>query len=555
MTAPQPPIPAAPAAAVPAALGRRTRRRWWAIPIGALVLAGGAYLGLGDAPPRSVALAAVLALAANAALLALGRLPWARRPVLPASAALDLVLVTAVVAFTGQAGASLLYLLAIAPYVFDWGGRAGPWMPPAAGLLAVVGRYAHARWYEPPQGITTLFHLPTAVYVDAVLLWLAAWVLFRGPARLVARLRGMRDVLEEAAQGDLAVRAPGDAPDELGVLERSFNRMMDAMAATISAVQHEADEVAAYAEALARSTGDLQRASAAVGGSTTRLAEQLRDQRGIAASGGDAAHRTSADAASLRERADAMAARAHALQVAADASRERIGRAGATLVGIGDEVRRSAGAVSALAPVSDRIGDLAKTLAKLARQTNLLALNAAIEAARAGEHGQGFAVVALEVRKLAEESARTARDVGAAIGDVREGVTAAVVAIRGGETRVRDVGGIAREADQALSDVLDGIASLAALLGELAATSEQQAGATASLLDALGRVETLAAGSADSAAAAAGAVSDQAFALERLTATSKDLADVAGRLRGSIVRFSVLGRRHDTAEYAAIRER
>ena len=549
------PATSAPGSPVPGAFGRRSRARWWAIPLGAGLLAGGAWAGLSDAPPRAVALAAALALSGNLALVLLARLPLLRPVTLPMSAALDLVLVTGVVAFTGAGGTSLLFLLAIAPYVFDWSGRAAPWMPPAAGLLAITGRFAHARWYEPPQGITTIFDLPAAVYVDAVLLWLAAWVLFRGPAQLVARLRGMRAVMEEAAQGDLAVRAPGHAPDELGVLERSFNRMMDGISTAVSTVQREADEVAASADALAASSDELQRTSASAGGSVTRLVTQLRDQRGIAASGGDAAHRTSADAASLRERADAMAARAQALEGAADASRERIGRAGATLVGIGDEVRRSAGAVSALAPVSDRIGQLAKTLAKLARQTNLLALNAAIEAARAGEHGQGFAVVALEVRKLAEESARTARDVGAAIGDVRDGVTAAVEAIQAGEARVRDVGGIAREADQALADVLDGITSLAALLGELAATSEQQAGATAGLLDALGRVEALASGSADSASEAAGAVAEQHRALRRLADTAQQLADVAGRLRGSIARFSVVGRRHDTAEYAAIRER
>jgi methyl-accepting chemotaxis protein len=361
--------------------------------------------------------------------------------------------------------------------------------------------------------------------------------------------------MEEAAHGDLAVRAPGMAADELGVLERSFNRMMDGIGATIAVVQREADEVAAYADTLATAATDLGRTTAAAGEDTAQLAAQLRDQRGAATRGDADARRGAEDAAVLRARADAMTARARALQTAADASRERIGRAGTALVGIGDEVRRSAGAVSALAPVSDRIGQLALTLAKLARQTNLLALNAAIEAARAGEHGQGFAVVALEVRKLAEESARTARDVGAAIGDVREGVTAAVEAIRAGEVRVRDVGGVAREADDALRDVLDGITSLSALVAELAATSEQQAGTTADLLDALGRMEALTAGAAERANAAAGAVTGQHQALRHLADTSRQLAEVAGRLRQSIVRFSVLGRRHDTAEYAAVRER
>src|SRR5262249_43945727 len=159
-------------------------------------------------------------------------------------------------------------------------------------------------------------------------------------------------------------------------------------AATIASVQREADEVAAYAETLAGSTEELRRSSATVGGSSARLAAQLREQRGIAATSGEHTVRTSAEAAQLRERAGEVAERARTLHTSGEASRERIGKAGRTLVTIGDDVRKSAAAVAALAPVSERIGDLANTLSKLARQTNLLALNAAIEAARAGEHGQ-----------------------------------------------------------------------------------------------------------------------------------------------------------------------
>ncbi len=540
----------------PSALARSCRRRWWAIPVVAALLVAGSAAGVSDAEWPLVLATTAAGLLVNAILESLARGRAGHHPLLLGIAALvDLLLVTAVVAFSGLGGAVLLYLLAIAPYVFDWSSRVGVGLAPLAGALAVAGRLLHARWYEPRQGIVTILDLPAGVYVDAVLTWLVAWVLFRGPASLIVRLQGMRRVMEEAEQGDLAVRASGSEGDELGLLERSFNRMLEATAATISSVQREADEVAAYAEAIAGRTDDLRRTSASAGGSAARLAAQLREQRGIATTSGEHTERTTADAAELRRSADQMAERAHALHQAGEASRERIGRAGRTLVSIGDEVRRSAAAVSALAPVSERIGALAKTLSKLARQTNLLALNAAIEAARAGEHGQGFGVVALEVRKLAEESARAAKDVGGAIEDVRTGVTAAVEAIRAGETKVRDVGGIAGEADAALQEVLGGIGSLTSLIEAMARTSEQQAEAMTGLLVAMERVEKLTAGSADSAAEAAGAVTEQHVALQRIADTSQQLADVAERMRRSIVRFSVIGRRHDTAEYAAIRRR
>ena len=540
------------AAAGTGAFSRSCRRRWWGIPLIAALVAIGWLAGVSDAPFDTLAKTALAALAANFAIVMAGRYRRGRW-MLNLSAVLDLVLVTLVVAMTGLSAAMLLYPLAIAPYVFDWSGRLRSGLAPAAGVLMLAGRFLHARWYEPRQGIVTILDLPARAFVDAALLSLMVWVLFHGPEALIRRLRAMRKVMEEAEQGDLAVRAAGAGSDELAVLERSFNRMLEATSATIASVQREADEVAAFAETLSGRSDELRQSSASVGGSAARLAAQLREQRGIATRSGQDTERTTAEAAELRRAADQMAERAHALQHAGEASRERIGRAGKTLVQVGDEVRRSAAAVSALAPVSERIGALAKTLSKLARQTNLLALNAAIEAARAGEHGQGFAVVALEVRKLAEESARAAKDVGGAIEDVRGGVTAAVEAISAGESRVRDVGGIAGEADSALQDVLGGIGSLATLIESLSATSEQQARAMTELLGAMEQVENLAGSSADSAANAAGAVTEQHVALQRVADTAQELADVAERLRGSIVRFSVIGRRHDTAEYMAIR--
>jgi methyl-accepting chemotaxis protein len=534
------------------AVGRSCRRRWWGIPLAGTLLVASWFAGTADAPPGSVAAAAAVGLVLNGLVLAAAGTRRLRRPMFAVSAILDLALVTVAIAFAGSSATLLLYPIVIGPYVFDAGARAGRWLAATAALLSLVGRYLHTIWYTPRVGVATPLDLPAPAYADALLLWLAVLGLFRVPAALQRRLQAMRQVVEEAEQGDIAARARGAAGDELGVLERSFNRMMEAVAATISAVQREADEVAAHADTLAESAGDLRRTSASAGGGATRVAAQLQEQRRIAADSGAHSDRAAAEAAGLSDRAAALAAQSRSLAARATESRTRIGRAGATLVAVGDDVQRSAEAVQALVPASERIGELALTLGKLSRQTRLLALNAAIEAARAGDHGRGFAVVALEVRTLAEESARTARAVAGAIADVRDGVTAAAEAVRAAAGRFQDASDIASEAQQALQEMLDGITRLADVVESTAATSRRQADDVAALLDGMQRVGDLASGSADAAAEVAGAVTEQHMAVQRLADTAQLLADVAERLRGSIVRFSVLGRRHDTAEYVAV---
>src|SRR5207249_4999375 len=158
---------------------------------------------------------------------------------------------------------------------------------------------------------------------------------------------------------------------------------------------------------------------------------------------------------------------------AAERGRERVARASQTLRAVGEEVRTTASTVAGLSGMSERIGVFAQTIARIARQTHLLALNAAIEAARAEEHGEGFAVVADEVRALAAEAGKSAREVAELVSELRAGIDAAARAMQSGETKVRDIGAVAAEADAALQELHTGIE----LVGDLVnATAEVSRG-------------------------------------------------------------------------------
>ena len=510
------------------------RARFWSTLFlgGALFLA--VRLGVASVPLAIMAAVFGSALVVNYVLARVATSPehyrWWYRYVF---AALDVLLMSLVVAVFGWSGMAVIYFLAIVPYSFDRGTSLGYFTAgtSAAGYLAAMASY-HA--LHP-----TLPFDPGWSIMAATLLIFVSVQIVPIPAKLISRIRATRDTMNAAERGNLLARAESKYTDELGFLQRGFNRMLDEIGQVIGAVQREADEVAAFAEELAAATEELNHTGQTFADTAQRLNTQLGRQRSFTQDGARQTHDALTSAERLRERAEDMEANAHRLVGEAGASREAIARAAQALVDVGQKVRDTATTVGTLAGASERVGDFVDAVSAIARQTNLLALNAAIEAARAGEHGRGFAIVAEEVRKLAEESARAAAEIAATINVVRENIAAAVRAMTEGEQEVRGVGEIAATADQALGAMLAGITRTAEVITEAAAVSRAQSATMGSLSTVIQNVQSV----SDEAAARAEGASDvathQTASLEALTQTSQQLADLADRLRQSISRFAV----------------
>ena len=132
-----------------------------------------------------------------------------------------------------------------------------------------------------------------------------------------------------------------------------------------------------------------------------------------------------------------------------------------------------------------KIGAVVETIDDIAEQTNLLALNAAIEAARAGEHGKGFAVVADEVRKLAERSGRETKQIAELIAQVQTGTQEAVAAMDSGAAKVELGSQKAAQAGQALEEILKAVQDTVRQVGEIASSSQQMASGARSVTDAM----------------------------------------------------------------------
>jgi methyl-accepting chemotaxis protein len=513
------------------------QRRWGIIVAGTVLLAGAKWTGLTDATTLVIILTLTAAAVANIGVVSVARAGTFSWWLVYCLALIDIAIVGGFVALVGPGGLVVGFFVAILPYAFNEGRGVGDLLALLAAAVYVGAVSAHGVWVaDPPVGFTAV---PLTAYVEALVFFVVATTLRRIPASLVGRIRITRSVMRQAEAGSLGVRAPASRDDELGFLERSFNRMLDEIAGTIAVVQRETNEVVILAEVLSQAAAGVLASSESVSTTSAELAREMATQRELAEVGRQESTRAANDAGDLSQRADAMAADASSLAEAAKHGRSSVERAGDVLVAIGEEVRNTAESVHELSGMSERVGSFARTISRIARQTHVLALNAAIEAAHNEGGGEGFAAVADEVRSLAAEAGGSARDVTDLIGDVLSQVEAVSKAMTSGEERVRDVGAVARQAQGALKDLERGISQIKELVDATAMISQTQADRMATLAGKMEEVASISTTSANEADGAAAAMATQQRTIGDLKAVSGQLAELAERVRTSIARFAV----------------
>jgi len=314
-----------------------------------------------------------------------------------------------------------------------------------------------------------------------VILGLAVVIL---PALIVqARLGGPLDRLRESIaatqnDGDLTrhVDAPPGSPVEPTV--RSYNDLLSAFHAIITRIVFNSGQVSAMSENLmkeAESTAACSREqSTAAESAAEATAEVSGGVREVAANAQESAR--------IAGQAEAHSSRGAKIVEQASAEIERIARS----------VEQSAQVVAALGDRSEAISGIARTIREIADQTNLLALNAAIEAARAGEQGRGFAVVADEVRKLAERTSGATGEITAMIVAIQSETRHAIATIRDGTELARNGARLAREAAEVLAEIKTGVRETTMRANLIAKAAETQAAHTSHLAEMITNIMALA---------------------------------------------------------------
>lgn len=313
-----------------------------------------------------------------------------------------------------------------------------------------------------------------------IMLILISIIQFFGIRRMLAPVKVIMQGIEEVSNGNLTAEIKVKSKDEFGQLGQNFNKMNERLNSLIRDASHVAEQVNTTTKEFIYISQQTVEAASQLGVSLDEVSESMAEQ----------SNTTEESARSMEEMAQGIQRAAESTAVVSEKStdtlsetkngKEFIESAINQISSIKKAVEESSGIIQVLGSRSKEIGDIVSVISSIADQTNLLALNAAIEAARAGEAGKGFAVVADEVRKLAEQSQGSATQIISLISSTQEDTNKAVEAMRKGTSEVEtgvelinQIGVIINKIVSSTQQVTEEIQEISAVFEELSASTEE----------------------------------------------------------------------------------
>jgi methyl-accepting chemotaxis protein len=349
------------------------------------------------------------------------------------------------------------------------------------GVIDLKEKNAKVRYEEAQNTYTRSRTVMLGFIVGGILAGLALGYFI---ASLIAKgLKQVVTVTEQAAAGDLTVRAQLDSKDELGQMGAALNQMLESFHDSMGQVQRAANQTASASQQLAAGSEQLSSGAQEQASSLEETAASLEQITSTVKQNADNARQANQMAVSARDGAE---------------------KGGAV-------VKDAVSSMEAITQSSKKIAEIITTIDEIAFQTNLLALNAAVEAARAGEQGRGFAVVASEVRALAQRSAAASKEIKTLITD--------------SVAKVEDGAKLVNRSGETLTEIVAGVKKVADLIAEISAASQEQSQGIEQVNKAVTQMDSV--------------TQQNAAQTEELSSTAQTLAAQAEELSAEVAKFKL----------------
>lgn len=382
------------------------------------------------------------------------------------------------------------------------------------------------------QKVITVSLIVSAMIFSLIVGYLISLMISR-PLKKIVTLVG------DVASGDLTKTTNIDTKDEVGDLARSMNIMVQSLRNLMQDVSNTSQQVAASSEELTASAEQTSRATEEITSAIQTIAESAEDSTVSLEESSAGLEEVTVGIQNIADNSNTIAeASSHATEQAKMGG-EFVGKTAQQIQAIDQSVNESGEAIRSLDKRSQEIGKISEVIIGIANQTNLLALNAAIEAARAGEHGKGFAVVADEVRKLAEQSQQSSTQISTLISEIQVDMVRSNNSINQVKSDVQEGLEIVEKTEESFILILDSLDKVGMQIDDMAATAEQMSASAQEVSANVTSSTSMSRDSSGNAQSVAAATEEQLASMEEISSASTNLSEMAMDLQETVSKFKI----------------
>ncbi len=384
------------------------------------------------------------------------------------------------------------------------------------------------------------FHMTQLLLLIVIITAIALSIVIAivGANAIVRPIQMLVEHMEKVTNGDLTMNElTVKNKDEIGKLVKQFNEMVSGLRRIITVIVRTSEEVAATSQEMAASTEQVTTASSEVSNSTHQVAKDAESGSQSVLETSQALLELSSLIQIAKNKATSAELNSKTTLATAEEGKETVLEVVSRMNNIKAKTLETEELITGLNKYTKEITLITETISQIANQTNLLALNAAIEAARAGEAGKGFAVVADEVRKLAEQSNKSAAEVAEIILKVIESTKATVAATNQSRTEVDEGVAVVSKAGDALAKIMDAVQSTVENVSEIVNVTDEEVATSDKIVSLIDNLASFIENTAANAEQVSAATEETYASMQTIAASTEQLSAMAVELKSQVDNF------------------